>query len=559
MDSIYSLPDVLIILAAAIAIVAVFRKINISPVIGYLVAGAIIGPYGLNLVGYNNTTKSLAEFGIVFLLFSIGLELTLERLISMRRLIFGLGILQFFITAVAISSIVHFIYNDINLAIVIGSSLALSSTAIVLKLLSELRENAGNIKKISISVLLLQDLIVVPLFILIPLLNKPNVEILPVVLLTIVKSIGALTIIVLAGRFLLRPLFKFIASSHYNDIFVATTLFVVLGSAWVTQNLGLSLAFGAFIAGVIVAETEFRHHVESTISQFKGLFLGFFFMTEIGMHFDLTLISEKLWMILLFSILLILLKALIIFVICLAFKFKIGTSINAALLISQSGEFAFVLFEMASKESILSADLLHILSLVVATSMALTPLLALFGRKLERYFDSTKSVKTDPPKLTNHFIIAGFGRVGQTVSTILDAENISYMAIDTNHNVVSKYHKKNKPVYYGDITDMRILESIQTDQAGAIVLAMTNVKALTKTVKIINNHFPHVPIIVRAQGIEHSEKLKKLGAQIIVPEIYELGLQMSTELLKLSGVPREEIEQLVQSFRQSNQKPLNLK
>ena len=549
----FTLPDVLTILLFAIFVVLIFKRIKLSPVIGYIFTGAIIGPFGLQLTGYNDVTKSLAEFGVVFLLFSIGLELTLERLLAMKHLIFGLGLLQFVLSTAVIGTISFLITEQLTLSIIIGASLALSSTAIILKLLSETHQANTKTGKISLSILLLQDLAVIPLFVLIPLLNNPDISWSNVVFDMSIKSIIAILAIILFGRFFLKPILHVIAASKYNDIFVAAILLVVLSAAWVTKEMGLSLAFGAFMAGVMIAETQYQLKTKATIAPFKGLFLGFFFITEIGMHFDIMLIIENFALIALLTFALITLKVILTTIICLAFRNKIGVSLNSALLISQTGEFAFILFELASKQGIMDNMTFQNLSLVVGLSMAVTPFLASIGKKIEHSHNKKKYNKlkeADIPNAENKVIIAGFGRVGKTVAKILDKENVSYIAIDYDASLVSTHFKKKTPIYFGNIFNMDLLKSIEVDQSTTIVLALSDHKLLNKSVKTLKHHFPDTTLIVRAVDMEHAQKIKNLGAEIIVPEMQELGLQMSKRLLNVIGQDEETINKTIALFRE---------
>jgi CPA2 family monovalent cation:H+ antiporter-2 len=549
----FTLPDVLIILFFAIFVVLIFKKIKLSPVIGYIFTGAIIGPYGLELTGYNDVTKSLAEFGVVFLLFSIGLELTLERLMAMKHLIFGLGLLQFLLSTATIGGVSYLITGEITLSIIIGASLALSSTAIILKLLSETHQANSKTGKISLSILLLQDIAVIPLFVLIPLLNNADISWSNVIFDMSIKSVIAILAIILFGRFFLKPILHVIAASRYNDIFVAAILLVVLSAAWVTKEMGLSLAFGAFMAGVMIAETQYQLKTKATIAPFKGLFLGFFFITEIGMHFDIMLIIENFALIALLTFALISLKVVLTTILCLVFRNRIGISLNSALLISQTGEFAFILFELASKQGIMNDMTFQNLSLVVGLSMAVTPFLAHFGKKIEQHcnnkkYNNLKQVKI--PNAQNKVIIAGFGRVGQTIAKILDKENISYIAIDYDAPLVAKHFEDSSPIYFGSILNMDLLKSIEVNQFTTIMLALSDQKMLNQAVKTLSLYFPETTLVVRAVDMEHAKKLQGLGAKIIVPEMQELGLQMSKRLLNIIGEDEDNINKAISLFRE---------
>jgi CPA2 family monovalent cation:H+ antiporter-2 len=554
LESHHILPDVLTILSFAIIVVLIFKKLKLSPVIGYIVAGALIGPYGFNIAGYNDVTKSLAEFGVVFLLFMIGLEITLERLFAMKKMIFGIGSLQLIVTGTIFGIISYNITNNLALSLVIGLGLSLSSTAIVLKILGETYQANTKAGKISLAILLLQDLAVVPLFVLIPLLNKSGVGIFEASVAIIVKSFITLTTIIVFGRYLLKPLLHIIASQKYNDLFIASTLFVVLSAAWVTNYTGLSLGLGAFIAGVMIAETEFQPQVKSTIEPFKGLFLGFFFITEIGMQFDLSLVADHYLYIIIFTIFLIITKTLITLLICLCFKNQLSISVNTALLVSQTGEFAFVIFELARKQSILTDEIFQNISLIVGLSMAITPLLANAGKKLEDYISKKKipNNKVEIPCLHNLVIIIGYGRVGRTIGKILDKENIKFISIDKNNSIVSKYFSKHNPVYYGDITSTKMLLSLPLENAAAIVLTMKDKIEVMKSIKILKKHYPNINLITRAQDLSHYNEIKTLhNNQFIIPEIPETGVQISKQILLLMGEDEEKINNILVEFRYS--------
>jgi CPA2 family monovalent cation:H+ antiporter-2 len=546
----FSLIDALIILFFAIVVVLLFKKLKLSPVIGYIAAGAIIGPYGFNLTGYNDVTKSLAEFGVVFLLFSIALELTLERLLSMKRLILMLGSSQFVITtAVFYIASYFFVQNHIS-AFIIGSALAMSSTAIVLRIISDTHQSNTPVGRVSLSVLLFQDLAVIPLFILIPLLNSTDINFFSVGFSIISNSVIALLLILVIGRFILKPAFRFIVSSDNNDLFITATLFIILSSAFITSQLGLSLALGAFIAGLIVAETEFQTKVHSIIDPFKTLFLGFFFITEIGMHFDLTLLVSNFFLIFLGAIGLITVKASIIYLLCFRIKGKVGLSINSALLLSQAGEFAFILFEMAKSNSFLTEYQFQNLSIVVGISMAITPLLAGLGKKLENKFAIKEKDQTLPIEY-NQVIVAGLGRTGETIIKILQKKKINYLAIDNDSRRVSKYYKKNYPAYIGDITDPKFLDHLKLDSAAAVILTITDYKELSKAVRLIAKNYPNTELVVRALDLEQYEKLKKLGAHTIIPEVQEVGIKLSREILQLVGSEEEDIQNIINEYRES--------
>ncbi len=549
----FSLLDAITILFFAIVVAVIFKKLKLSPVIGYIFAGAIIGPYSLNLAGYNDVTKSLAEFGVVFLLFSVGLELTFNRLISMRYKIFGVGLLQFFVTATIFTFLCNLFFKNISTSFVVGTAFALSSTAIVLKLLSETRQEYSKTGKLSLSVLLFQDFAVVPLLVLIPLLNIDNVDFTQTVSTIFIKSIFALVIIIIIGRFLLRPAFHLISFSYSrnNDLFIATTLLVILGASFITSQMGLSLALGAFLAGVMIAETEFQTKVHSTIEPFKNLFLGFFFITEIGMHFDLSIIASNFPTIILGTFLLIFLKTIILFGIAIATKNKLPISLNTALLLSQAGEFSLILFEIAQRHSFINNYEFQNLSVIAGLSMAITPILAYLGKRLEQKFSLKNKKKKYVMSIKyDQIIIIGFNRIAYNISQILNEKNIDYVAIDKDPSVVQRFRRKSLPVYVGDACQEEFLiDQLQLEKVSTIILTMKDYNTVKKIAILIKKINPQILIITRVNNKQEYNALKKINTGIIISEIEEMAFFMSKELLISLGEKPRNINNVIEKQR----------
>jgi monovalent cation:H+ antiporter-2, CPA2 family len=352
--------EIVILLCAAVVIVAVFRSLRLSPVIGYLVAGTAIGPYGLGVIDDIDSTSGFAEFGVIFLLFMIGLELSFARLSSMRKHVFHFGGAQTFITGTLFTLLVLGLGGSAPAAIIIGGGLALSSTAIVLQVISEQGEKSSQVGRLSLAILILQDLAVIPLLVFASRMGDPSEELTNALTDTALKAMVCLTFIFIAGRLLLRPLFRFIASLENTDLFSATTLFVVLGVAWLTSAVGLSPALGAFMAGLLVAETEFKPQVEADILPYKGLFMGLFFMT-VGMSLNIDTLTTHFFSIIGLTFMLMLIKTLIIMALCRIFGFSLSTAIYTGLLLSQGGEFAFVLFTLPASQQVMGSALAQIL------------------------------------------------------------------------------------------------------------------------------------------------------------------------------------------------------
>lgn len=559
MHTAYFLPNILILLSAAVLVVPLCRKMHLSPVLGYFIAGALIGTHGLGIIKAEETA-TFAEFGVVFLLFAIGLELTFERLKSMRSHVFGFGTAQVVITSIVLGSITYVLskYN-IDSAIIIGGGLALSSTAIVLQVLTENRRQSTQVGRLALAILLLQDFAVVPLLVLVPLLTQDANHIMIAVGMALVKAVIALLGIFILGRLFLRPLFSIIStnvSAKNNEIFVATTLLIALGAAWGTEHMGLSLALGAFVAGLLVAETEFQVQAEESIAPFKGLFLGLFFMT-VGMSTNMSLVLEKLHTVLLWSFILISIKASIITLLCLLFRFSLGTAIHAGLLLSQGGEFAFVLFGLAIEKNLINQQLGQVLLLIVTFTIALTPLLSVIGNWIASKLDKKEKMAQDEiyqdlADIENHVIIAGFGRVGKMVGRLLAAENIHYAAMDMNPDNVAESRDDGFPVYLGDSNKLNILKSLGADRAQAIIITMSNEVTVKKICKTIQSKFPELVVVVGTEDLHNASELYELGASVIVPETYETGLQLGGAVLKSIGISEYEVSRIKNQFRAGN-------
>ncbi|MFP3031649.1 MAG: monovalent cation:proton antiporter-2 (CPA2) family protein, partial [Wolbachia sp.] len=531
--------DIIILLSAAVFIVIAFWKMNISPVLGYFVAGAVIGSHGFNLIHSAEAMDNLAEFGVVFLLFIIGLELTFERLIAMRIHVFGFGSLQVIVTMVAIWCIALAFGVNTNIATVIGGGLALSSTAIVLQVLQEKGSQASQVGRLSIAVLLMQDFAVVPLIVLVPLLTGNSEHSLISSLAgSLVQAAIALVLIFITGRLLLRPLFSVIAKMESNEVFISTTLLIVLGAAFITEQFHLSLALGAFVAGLLVAETEYRHSVEHAVLPFKDLFLGLFFMT-VGMSINTELLLNKLPLITLLSIILIVLKTSIIYILCRFFGFKSAPAIQAGLLLSQGGEFAFILFRLADELNVLPSEIAQVLMMVTTVTMAFTPLLSGLGDWIANSFSTEKTilddeaVETDTQDLYNHVIVAGFGRVGYMVTKMLTAEHLSYVVVDIQSKIVKEGKSDSFPIYLGDVTRCEILKSVGIERAQALVISIKNEVTIKKVVSLVAANFPHVNIVIRLPDLSNVEVYRDLGASKIIPETSEIGLQLGGAALSL--------------------------
>uniref|UniRef100_A0A0D9WBC2 DNA mismatch repair protein MSH3 n=1 Tax=Leersia perrieri TaxID=77586 RepID=A0A0D9WBC2_9ORYZ len=557
-----SLFDILYLLLASVVFVPLFQKIpGGSPVLGYLAAGVLIGPYGLSIIRHVHGTKAIAEFGVVFLLFNIGLELSVERLSSMKKYVFGLGSAQVLATTAAVGMIAHrFAALPGPAAIVIGSGLALSSTAVVLQVLQERGESTSRHGRATFSVLLFQDLAVVVLLILIPLISPNSSKggvgfqaIAEAMGMAAVKAIAAITAIIAGGRLLLRPIYKQIAENRNAEIFSANTLLVIFGTSLLTARAGLSMALGAFLAGLLLAETEFSLQVESDIAPYRGLLLGLFFMT-VGMSIDPKLLLSNFPAISVILGLLIIGKTMLVTFIGRVFGISTIAAVRVGLMLAPGGEFAFVAFGEAVNQGLLSPQLSSLLFLVVGISMALTPWLAAFGQFLASKFEqhdvrSLLPVESETDDLQDHIIILGFGRVGQIIAQLLSERLIPFVALDVRSDRVAVGRALDLPVYFGDAGSREVLHKVGAERACAAAITLDTPGANYRAVWALSKYFPNVKTFVRAHDVDHGVNLEKAGATAVVPETLEPSLQLAAAVLAQAKLPMSEIAATVNEFR----------
>jgi len=541
-------------LLASFAVVIVFKQLKLSPALGYLVAGAAIGPFGFGILTSTETTKSIAELGIVFLLFAIGLELTFEKLIAIKTYVLGFGSLQIIATATAIAIICHkFFAINLESSIIIGGALALSSTAIVMQVIAENGEENTRVGRLSFAVLLMQDLVVIPILVLLPLLANKKLAIMPALGEVTVNAIMAMTLIFISGRLFLRPIYRIIADLKSDVLFLSFTLIIVFGSALISNKMGLSFALGAFIAGLMVAETEYRYRVEEEIISLKHLLMGLFFMS-IGMSFDFDLLLKSLPYIVLLSLILIAIKASIIIGLCKLFKFPLAPSIHAGLLLAQGGEFAFVVFVMAVQKKLIEQDLSQFLITIVTFTMALTPIIANIGRRIKTVLytkDVLKDnkIKREIDEISNHIIVVGFTKVGKIISYILKKSTKNYIIIDNNHRLVRIEKTNGYNICYGDAMNLDILKYIGIERAESIIIAMEDEITCMKITRFINQNFPEVNIVTKSENIKNADRFKKIGANLVISKNVETALQLSKAALRSIGINHNEIELILTNFR----------
>jgi CPA2 family monovalent cation:H+ antiporter-2 len=562
------LREALIFFGCAGLVIPLLQRLRVSPVLGFLVVGTLIGPFGLGLLVEEHPwlryvvisdiegVRSLAQLGVILLLFIIGLELSVERLVAMHRMVFGAGLLQVAISALIIGGVAAGFGNALAASIVLGLSLSLSSTAVVVQLLVERRELATPLGRASFAVLLFQDLAVVPLLLLVSILGAgAGAELAQRMGFALLKALLAVGAIVLIGRSVLRPLFRRVAALRQPEAFMALTLLLVIGTALTTASAGLSMALGAFLAGLIVAETEYRHEVEVNIEPFKGLLMGLFFLS-VGMATDLRVLQQDPAWIVASVAGLFLIKAAVVAPILRAFGLSLGAAAHAGLLLGGGGEFAFIAVTAAMTAGLLEREVAQFMLIVVGFSLLATPLAAQLGRFAGRHLDrvlglpAAAAAAEIPPAMEGHVIIAGFGRVGQLLARVLDANQVPFLALDTDAELVERLRRARLPVYFGDASRGEILDKAGAERAAAVVITLDQTDAARRAAHAVRRHFPEVPLVARARDEAHAALLRQAGARGVVPETLEAGLQLSGHVLEALGIPPEARDEIIDRQRE---------
>ena len=548
--------QLLVFLLAPVIVVPLFRQLRSSSIVGYLVAGILIGPQALGLIVESELTSLLAELGVAFLLFTIGLELSLARLKVMRRLVFGLGGSQVVLTTCVIGVAASLLSAGLPAAIVVGSALALSSTAFVLQLLVERGEQITRFGRTTFAILLFQDLAVVPLLVLVPALAPDQVSVLPALGLSLLKAGLALVLITAVGRLVLRPVFRGVAATRSPELFVSATLLVVVGMGWLTIQAGSSMPLGAFLAGLLLSETEYRHQVEADVRPFRGLLLGLFFMT-VGLSIDLSVVSERLTELALVVPGLLVVKGTLIFGICSAYRLPADDALRVGFLLAQGGEFGFVLLGTAAAHQVLPAADAQMLIAAVALSMIATPFLAelasFLAERLRRPVPGDlHALREEAEALTDHIVIAGFGRVGQTVAKVLSGAGVHYIALELDLRRIARARANGLPVFYGDASRVDVLAAAGAGRARAAVLTIDHPPAVDRAVAALHGHFPDLRIFVRGHDPGHGKQLTAWGATAVVPEAVEASLQLGAIVLAATGTSQEEAARIIDQFRRND-------
>jgi CPA2 family monovalent cation:H+ antiporter-2 len=555
----------LILLIAAVLGVVAFRMLHLPPMLGYLTVGVFIGPHALGLASQSPTTHTLAEFGVVFLMFSIGLEFSLPKLKAMRRNVFGLGTAQVGLTILMSMAGVALLapllpqYFDISLgaAFAIGGALSMSSTAIVLKLLTEKLELESEHGRRITAILLFQDLAVVPLLILIPALGNPGADMVEDLGKAALKAVFVLALLLSFGQILLRRWFQIVVQRRSQELFMLNLLLITLGAAWVTEVAGLSLALGAFIAGMLISETEYRLQVEEDIKPFRDVLLGLFFIS-VGMMLDMALVFNNLLLVLALLVIPFVLKFGLIAIVARWFGAPSGVAIRTGLGLAQGGEFGFVLLNQAGALKLIDPGFVQLILAAMVLSMLATPFVLANADRIVMRLSRNEwmqqslaltSLAARTMSDEKHVIIAGFGRTGQSIAKVLEEEKIPYHALDLDPQRVQEAQAAGANVSYGDTSRRESLIAAGIHRAAALVVTYADTQAALKTLHFANELAPTLPAIVRSIDDTDIEKLRAGGADEVVPETIESSLMLASQTLLMLGVPLSEVVQRAQRVR----------
>ena len=560
-----SLELTLVLLGAAVLGVVAFRMLQLPPMLGYLVVGSAIGPHALGWAPDNAATHALAEFGVVFLMFSIGLEFSLPKLMAMRRTVFGLGLAQVLLTVIVTMLfgsltgrfLPHLVDISWQAAFALGGALAMSSTAIVSKMLTERLELESDHGQRIMSVLLFQDLALVPILIIVPAVTHPGGDLMATLAWATFKAVVVLILLLFLGQRLLRSWFRVVVKRRSQELFMLNLLLITLGAAWITERAGLSLALGAFVAGMLISETEYRHQVEEDIKPFRDVLLGLFFIT-IGMLLNVPLVLQNWWLVLLLLIGPVLMKFGLIAALAKFFGASTGVALRTGLGLAQAGEFGFVLLNQAGGLNLLDPLLVQMILASMVLSMLAAPfiiarsdaiVLKLSANEWMQQSLTLTRIATRTMTTRRHVIIAGFGRSGQNLARMLEEEHIAYHALDLEPDRVSEAQSSGATVSYGDAARRESLIAAGIHRAAALVITYTNTASALKVLHFAHELAPSLPVIVRSHDDSDLDKLRAAGATEVVPELMEGSLMLASHALVLLGVPLRRVVHRVQAAR----------
>ena len=553
------LNEILIILVLSVVGIAIFKLLDIPAVLGYLVVGLLAGEHAFGWIHDTHAIEQIAEIGVVFLLFTIGLEVSIPRLIAMRKIVFGIGVVQVIVSTLSAMAVGMWLVDlSWQVAFAVGGALTMSSTAIVTKLLTdnyELHLPHGNI---SLGVLLFQDLAVVPFLVLIPIFATQGTEslILPIGM-ALAKGALAFAIIFYAGQYLVRPAVRAVATTHSHELFTLSILLIALVAAWLTWQLGLSLAMGAFLAGIMLAETEYQHHIENEIRPFRDVLMGLFFIS-VGSQFDWTIIISETLAVAVLTLGLVVGKGLAIVLITYYYGHGRGIAIKAGILLGQGSEFGFAVLAVAITTGLLDLGLSQPIIASIILSMAISPLLIKYNEPIACYFDpayreskseNQNSIADASRDLQGHVILCGFGRTAQNLAQFLTRVNIPFIAIEIESDIVTDAREAGERVFLGDSSNPEILRHAGIERARVLVISFTEIKTSEHIAKAVRSLAPQIPMIIRTRDDRHLERLLECGADEVIPDTVESSMMLSKHTLTALGENQQSIDEMLDEAR----------
>lgn len=557
-----TLPAILLLLISSVLAVALFRAFRLPAMLAYFLVGLLLGPKTFGFLPDSEANRELAEFGIVFLMFSIGLEFSLTQLYSMRRIVLGIGGLQVAISLAVIMMVCFAFDLSWQSSLVVGGALAMSSTAIVSKLLVERLDLNSRHGRVAIGVLLFQDLAVVPLLVLIPAISSQSGSLAYTLSIAVLKAAVMLFLLFFIGKNLMNRWFGVVARQKSRELFVMNVLMVTLVLAYATKLAGLSYALGAFIAGMLISETRFRYQVESDIAAFRDILMGLFFIT-IGMLLDFHSLGGNLSNIFLIVIGLILFKTLVVASLCLLFKYEPGVALRAGVTLAQAGEFSFVVFALGLDHGLISNDLLQLVLAGSLLSMFAAPFIIQHNLQIAEFFSRSytrnrksqiEGIENVGKQLKDHVIICGFGRSGQYLSRFLKEEKFPFIALDMDPALVQEAASAGENVMYGDAGKRLVLAAAGAARAKALIISYDDPPSAIKILHLVNDYFPNLPVVVRTVDDANMELFRDAGASEVVPEVLEGSLMLASHALVLLGVPLNRVVRRIRLFREERYK-----
>jgi len=551
-----TLPIILILLGASVLSVILFRRLALPPILGYLLVGTLIGPHAFKLLGESSAASYLAEFGVVFLMFSIGLEFSLPKLVAMKRIVFGLGLLQVLVTLAVVTGLTFAIGLTWQAGVSIGGALAMSSTAVLTKLLSERLELDAAHGREVMGVLLFQDLAVIPLIILIPSFSQSPEQMLMTMGMALLKAVVLLAVVFFLGKRLLSQWLLVVARGKSSELFILNVLFVTLGLAWLTEAVGLSMSLGAFVAGMLISETEFRHQVEEDIKPFRDVLLGLFFVT-VGMMLNLTLVLSNVLLVLAVLAALLLVKFFLVFGLSRLFGSMSGAAMRSGLWLCAGGEFGFVLLSDIRQFGVAPSTTVQVVLAALVMSMFIAPLIVHYSDRLVLRFAASEwlmrslqltrlaahTLSTD-----KHAVICGFGRSGQHLARFMAHEGVSYIALDLDPDRVHEAAAAGENVVYGNATRRETLVAAGIARASVLIVSFLDSRAAEQVLRHVRELTPGLPVVVRTADEKDFERLQRAGAAEVVPETLEAAMMLASHALIHAGVP---INRVLKRIRQT--------